>query len=385
MADISKIKLNDTTYNIKDTTARAQSGSNATSIVNLQENMEQAENDIQSVDARVQALEARKPENMLNKRFVMIADSYGEFNLFEGFRAQLNGTIVESIWKGGAGFTKSGDINYLNMLNTLPNHNDIDYIIVFGFYNDTFDINNLRPAIESFLSQAKTKYPGAQIVLVNEGWSTNPEYQGNFQYLIESINNEWIGNGITVINTYKWLHVYSRMSSDGIHPASGDAGSTLSAQAAKILAGGNINFTFPIQQIAPTYINEWQKYGGTTEPYQEMNDNECLLHFVSDVNHFGIDAGTSIKCNGSNYVEIMEFPANKGCIIGSGDMLLNTPCILGDTGGKYYQASCTLEVYNRRLRIRPYMLNTTGNDFATIALNSIQFTPCTIRSNINHI
>lgn len=340
---------------------------------------------IQGLDSRVKALETRKPENMFNKRFIMIADSYGEFNLFEGFRAQLNGTIVESIWKGGAGFTKTGDVKYLNMLNTLPDHNDIDYVIVFGFYNDTFDTNNLRPAIEAFVNQAKIKYPDAQIVLVNEGWSTNPAYQGNFQYLIESINNEWIGNGVTVINTYKWLHVYSRMNSDGIHPSNAGVGSSLSAIAAKILAGGNINFSFPIQQIVPTYINGWQKYGDTSEPFQEMNDSECLLHFTADVNHFGIDAGTNIKCDGHNYVEIMELPANKGCIIGSGDMLLTIPCILGDKAGKYYQASVTLEMYNRRLRIRPYMLNTTGNDYATITLNSIQFTPCTIRSNINHI
>lgn len=384
MADISKIKLNDTTYNIKDTTARAQSGSNATNIVNLQTSMKQAESDIQSVDTRVKALETRKPENMLKKRFVMIADSYGEFGCMEAFASELGGTIVESTWVGGAGFTKTGNQQYLAMLNGLANHNDIDYVVVFGFYNDSFDVNNLRSAIYTFKNQVQEKYPGAQLVLVNQGWSGNVEYQGNFQYLCQALMDIQANNLGIVINTWKYLHIYSNMQSDLIHPTT-NAGVIQGGMAAMILAGGNPDVIFPIQQIAPNFINDWQTYGGTTTPYQEMNGSECLLHFVSDCNHYGIDKGTTIKCNGSNYVEIFEFPANQGCIIGSGDMMLNVPCILGETSGNYRMASCTLEIYNRRLRIRPFCLNQTGTDFVTISLNSIQWTPCTIRSNINHI
>ena len=169
MADIPKIKLNDTTYNIKDTTARAQSGSNATSIVNLQENMKQAKSDIQSLDTRVKALETRKPINMLGKRFVLLADSYGEYDVFDGFINVMQGAIVESSWVGGAGFTKTGSQSFLNMLNGLPNHNDVDYVVVFGLYNDSFDVNNLPAKIIEFKNSAIVKYPGAEIVVVNQG------------------------------------------------------------------------------------------------------------------------------------------------------------------------------------------------------------------------
>ena len=385
MADISKIKLNDTTYNIKDTTARAQSGSNADSIVNLQENMEQAKGDIQSVDTRVTALETRKPINMLGKRFVVLADSYGEYNVIDAFINVMNGIKVESSWKGGAGFTKTGSQSFLNMLNALPNHNDIDYVVVFGLYNDSFDVNNVATKIIEFKNSAIVKYPGAEIVVVNQGWSKDVALQGQFQYLIDQLTNGFAAGSITVIHTWKYLHVYSRIANDKIHPASTAVGTMLGSLAAKILLGGNLNFCYPITQITPTYINGWRAYSNTSAPYQEMNDSECLLHFVNDVNHYGIDAGTTIKCNGSNYVEIMSFPNNRGCIIGSGDMLLNIPCILGLSNGTYRQGSCTLEVYNSKLRIRPFLLNATGNDFETIQLNSIQWTPCTIRSNINHI
>ena len=385
MADISKIKLNDTTYNIKDTTARAQSGSNANSIVNLQENMEQAKGDIQSVDTRVTALETRKPINMLGKRFVLLADSYGEYDIFDGFINVMQGTIVEKSWKGGAGFTKTGEQSFLNMLNGLPNHNDVDYVVVFGLYNDSFNVNDLPAKIIEFKNTAIVKYPGAEIVVVNQGWSKDVSLQGQFQYLIDQITNGFAAGSVTVIHTWKYLHVYNRIADDKIHPASNTIGNMLGGLAAKVLSGGNLNFCFPIAQITPTYINGWQAYSNTAAPYQEMNDSECLLHFVSDVNHYGVDAGTAIKCNGSNYVEIMSFPNNKGCIIGSGDMLLNIPCILGLTNGTYRQGSCTLEVYDSKLRIRPYLLNAAGNDFETIQLNSIQWTPCTIRSNINHI
>ena len=384
MADISKIKLNDTTYNIKDTTARAQSGSNADSIVNLQENMEQAKSDIQSVDARVKDLEARKPENILGKNYVLIADSYGEYNVFTGFINAVQGNVIANKWVGGAGFTKTGEQSFLTILNSLANSSIVDYVVVFGLYNDSFDVNNLVPKIAEFRTACNIKFPKAQIVIVNEGWSSDVSLQGQFQYMMNKLLANTLAR-ITVINSWKYMHIYANIASDKIHPANNTVGSILGSIAGNILAGSNPDFCYPIQQIAPKYINGWQSYGGTTAPYQEMNNSECLLHFVNDSNHYGIDAGTTIKCNGSNYVEIMEFPEQSGCIIGSGDMLLNVPCILGETSGTYRQASCTLEVYDRKLRVRPFCLNQTGNDFVTISLNSIQWTPCTIRSNINHI
>lgn len=391
MPDISKIKLNDTVYDIKDTVARDQAATNANNINEVERDITQLETDIagnaaaiQNVDDRVSEIETRVPENMMNKRFIMIADSYGEFGCMESFVDELHGITVEKKWIGGAGFTKTGEQQYLTILNSLPDHEDIDYVVVFGFYNDSFDVNNLTNAIINFKNRVQEKYPLAQLVLVNQGWSGNPEYQGNFQYLFDQLNKIYAVSLGTLINTWQALHVYSNMQADNIHPT-GNASKFQGRMAASILSGGNNEWLYPIQQITPNYINSWIKYGNTAEPFQEMNNSECLLHFTSDINHYGIDAGTRINCNGSNYVEIFEFPANSGCIIGSGDMLLNIPCILSDTGGKYYQASCTLEVYHRRLRIRPVMLNSTGNDYATITLNSIQFTPCTIRSNINHI
>lgn len=341
--------------------------------------------DISSLKERMSELETRKPINMLGKRFILLADSYGEYDIFDGFINVMQGIRVESSWLGGAGFTKTGNQSFLTMLNALPNHSDIDYVVVFGLYNDSFDVNNLPDKIIEFKNSAIVKYPGAEIVIVNQGWSKDVSLQGQFQYLIDKVTNGFAADFVTVIHTWKYLHVYDRIANDKIHPASNTIGNFLGGLAGKILLGGNLNFCFPIQQIKPTYMNGWQAYGNTDSPYQEMNDSECLLHFVNNINHYGIDRGVNIKCNGSNYAEIMEFPNNKGCIIGSGDMLLNIPCILGLKNGSYRQASCTLEVYNSRLRIRPYLLNTAGNDFETISLNSIQWTPCTIRSNINHI
>lgn len=363
---------------------------NTSDISALETRVDQAETDIagnktaiQSVDTRVKALESRH-RNMYNRRFVLIADSYGEFNLFTGFINQIKGVNVESKWTGGAGFTKTGDQSYYNMLNALTSHNDIDYVVVFGFYNDTFDTVNLTTKIAEFVTLCNSKYPGAQIVLVNEGWTSDVSLQGQFQYTFQELNNRWIGNGITVINTWKYLHVYARMADDKIHPVSSDVGETLGALAAKVLMGGNVSFTYPIQQVNPTYINSWQSYGNTPAPYQEMNDEECLLYFVNNINHYGIDKGVLIKCDGNNYQEIFQLPKS-GCVIGSGDMVLNIPCILGDTSGKYYQGSVTLEMYDSKLRIRPRLLENGANDYSTITLNSIQWTACVIRSNIYHV
>ena len=340
---------------------------------------------IQGVDSRVKELEKRKPINALGKRYILIADSYGQYEIFDGFINVLNGIIVEQKWVEGAGFTKTGDQSFTTIINSLPSHSDVDYVVVFGLYNDSFDVNNLTTKVVEFKNAALDKYPGAQIVIVNQGWSSDPSLQGQFQYLIEHATSGFAANSVTVINTWKYLHVYSRIADDKIHPSSNAVGKQLGSLAGKILAGGNLDISFAIRQIQGTFINGWQAYGSWSTPYQEMNNEEVLVHFVSNSNHVGIDAGTSIKCNGNNYVEVYEFPDHKGCVIGSGDMLLNVPCLLGDTSNIYRQASCTLEIYDRKLRIRPFLLNTEGNDFATIALNSIQWTPCTIRGNINHI
>ena len=118
------------------------------------------------------------------------------------------------------------------MLSALPNHNDIDYVVVFGLYNDRFDLNNLATKIIEFKNSAIVKYPGAEIVVVNQGWSKNVDLQGQFQYLIDQLTNGFTASSITVIHTWKYLHVYNRIADDKIHPASNSVGRILGSLAA---------------------------------------------------------------------------------------------------------------------------------------------------------
>ena len=68
--------------------------------------------DISSLKERMSELETRKPINMLGKRFILLADSYGEYDIFDGFINVMQGIRVESSWLGGAGFTKTGNQSY---------------------------------------------------------------------------------------------------------------------------------------------------------------------------------------------------------------------------------------------------------------------------------
>ena len=369
-------KVNNNTTNINNLTSKVNQNTEGLSNLTSKVNKNTAE---------IAKLKQRKPINGLGKRYILIADSYGEYGVLDGFINAVNGTAVEQKWVGGAGFTKTGDKSFLTILNSLANHSDIDYVVVFGLYNDSFAVNSIGDNVLAFKNACATKYPGAEIVIVNEGWTKDTSLQGQFQYLLNTLQSFRVSS-VTVINTWEYLRSnYSRIADDKIHPANESVGTQLGALAGRILLGGDVDWVFPITQITGTFVNGWQEYGNWTTPYQEMNQGAVIFYFVSNQNHVGIDKGTNIKCDGNNYIEVYRLPNNAGCVIGSGDMITAIPCIIGTTDGVYYHGSCTLEINNSMLRIRPILLNETGNDFRTINLNSIQWSPCAIRGNIYHI
>ena len=338
---------------------------------------------IQGVDSRVKELEKRKPINNLGKRIVMIADSYGEFGCMETFADRLKAEVVAKKWVGGAGFTQTGDRQFLTILNSLADNKSVDYVVVFGFYNDAWQTGNLWNAVNTFRSRCEEKYPGAVLVLVNQGWSSNYELQGYFQPLMREVETLCSIPGTIVIHTWKFLHNYVNMKSDKIHPTE-TASQLQGCLAANVLLGGDNKFMFPIQDNKATIINGWEAWGSGLAIFEEMNESEVILYFVNDVNHFGLHTGgQSIRCDGSNYIELMILQPSY--IIGSGDIQETIPCILQQLNGKYYEAMCTLEIQDRTLKVRPISLTDDGTNFLTLNLQSIQWGRVTLRGNIYHI
>lgn len=338
---------------------------------------------IQGVDSRVKELEKRKPINNLGKRIVMIADSYGEFGCMETFADRLKAEVVAKKWVGGAGFTQAGDKQFLTILNSLKDNASVDYVVVFGFYNDAWQTGSLWGAVNTFRSRCEEKYPGAVLVLVNQGWSSNYELQGYFQALMREVETLCSIPGTIVIHTWKFLHNYVNMQGDKIHPTE-TASQLQGCLAANVLLGGDNKFMFPILNNAATIINGWEAWGSGLAIYEEMNESEVILYFANDVNHFGLHTGgQSIRCDGSNVIELMILKPSY--IIGSGDIQETIPCILQQLNGKYYEAMCTLEIQDRTLKVRPISLTDDGTNFRTLNLQSIQWGRITLKGNIYHI
>lgn len=355
---------------------------NTSDISSLTTRITTAENNIKSQGTRISNVETRVKNNR-NKRIIMIADSYGEFGCMEYFADRLKAVVVTKKWVGGAGFTQKGDKQFLTILNSLPDNASVDYVVVFGFYNDAWQTGNLWGAVNTFRSRCEEKYPGAVLVLVNQGWSSNYELQGYFQALMREVETLCSIPGTIVIHTWKFLHNYVNMQSDKIHPTE-TASQLQGCLAANVLLGGDNKFMFPILSNTASIINGWEAWGAGLSIFEEMNESEVILYFTNNINHFGLHTGgTNIRCDGSNVIELMILQPSY--IIGSGDIQETIPCVLQQLNGKYYEAMCTLEIQDRTLKVRPISLTDDGTNFRVLNLQSIQWGRVTLRGNIYHI
>ena len=207
MADISKIRLENETYNIKDEVSR---------------------NSINELNS------------LINSQItICIGDSYGEGvgNSGIGWAEKLNnflnyGNNLINKSLSGTGFLGDNPKTFLTLLQeveqTITNKNLVKNIIVCGGYNEyknsAYQTNpaNLDNAINQFYDYAKLKFPNAKIYLgfvgnnaeiSSNGTSIRAQLQDTcFRYKMN--NHKFIYmEGIENI-----LHNYDCFSSDNIHP-----------------------------------------------------------------------------------------------------------------------------------------------------------------------
>lgn len=208
--DISKIRLGEENYDIKDTLAR-----------NLL-------------------------EKILGNRSILLSDSYFDYSPDETISEQnrywykffkmCGITDYYAYGMGGIGFyQKVNNINFQALLenhyNDIQNKNTIKYIFVFGGYNDSWEnqtsIANINDAINNFVAYCKTNYPNAQVIIGEIGYDTNRNVEGSRRrnninskvipaYCNTSYNSDY--SYIYLPNLNYCLHNTLFMSSDGVHP-----------------------------------------------------------------------------------------------------------------------------------------------------------------------
>lgn len=215
MADISKIKLADGTYDIKDETAR-------TSVATLA-------GTISGMDDKINAV-----ANGSNRKYVFIGDSYNTTDTPSG-GVQLTpwGTLLASylnITSGdyynagvsGAGWSRDTASTFLQELQSLniQNKGNITDIVVCGGINDNNQTDSqVLSAVEAFSQHVAQYYPNAKIHAGLLGWSTNAGMRGYLEHASELYTQFAQFKNVDVIEgSVGWLHNYDWIQPDGNHP-----------------------------------------------------------------------------------------------------------------------------------------------------------------------
>lgn len=294
----------------------------ATGVFN--EQLESVRQELEETEARVDETFRTTLRTIGSRRFVIIGDSYAEGYTPDGnvtgwpavmvSRLGLNTDQYEILYKGGAGFSVAYQgKSFGDLLNdsSISNPDTVTDVIVEGGANEYAQPwAVVEPAIASFISNAKTKYPNAKIWIGHCGWKRDG--QAIYQ-LSQSVHRYlWASEmyGAAYINNVHFaLHEYFAVfASDGFHanqvgqnliahittdvilggsgaiygeyktpaftPAIEGAnsnvsvmlGATLRAGAVEVLAQGKITFDFPEDNLMTIFCDGTQLYDlGTFE------------------------------------------------------------------------------------------------------------------------
>ena len=165
-----------------------------------------------------------------NRRFILIADSYGNYanangkNFMEVARDDLgiNAADCEILYQSAIGFHDSGFLNLL-MTSTISDPDSVTDIIIFTGWNDRADNyqSALKTNIASFKAYVDTNFPNAKITVGDDAWSPyRYDSSENFDTVASNIKKACVANGVTFADyCNSGMHDSIYYLSDNIHPS----------------------------------------------------------------------------------------------------------------------------------------------------------------------
>lgn len=203
MADISKIQLEGSDYNIKDATARTN---------------------ISSLNTRVSNLETEK-------HLVIIGDSFStttynpEASAWYTIVGRKLGLTVHNFAKNGAGYVRQGQGNRNFSIevddaiaDTSFSNNDVSMVIVYGGLNDMDDsyASNIAPYSANLCDKINTNFPNAKVIIMGiNAWAntfTKVNNENQLYYFLQ-IRKACCSKAVSFINTCLWLRSYGNTNS----------------------------------------------------------------------------------------------------------------------------------------------------------------------------
>lgn len=283
----------------------------ATGVFN--EQVESIRQELEETEARVDETFRTTLRTIGSRRFVIIGDSYAEGFTPDGnvtswsavmvSRLGLRADQYEILYRGGAGFSVAYQgKSFSDLLNdsSISDPDTVTDIIVEGGYNEYGQTwATVEPAIASFISIAKNKYPNAKVWIGHCGWKRDGQaiyqlsnsvhrymlgcekygaaYISNVQYALHDYFNAFASDGIHAnqIGQYRIAEIttdvilggsgaiYGEYATPAFTPAIEGAktnvssllGATLRAGAVEVLAQGKITFDFPEDNLPTIFCD----------------------------------------------------------------------------------------------------------------------------------
>lgn len=343
MADISKIRLEDETYDIKDATART---------------------DISNINTYI--------NRKLNKKFLLVGDSYGEGYSPDGYVESwctkfknymgLTSANCQIIVAGGYGFGISN--NFATLIQNATADDNITDILLLGGYNDIgASFGNIKVGMQNFKTACISKFPNAQIKIGFVGWSNNPSKLYSLRtacgYYIEACKEL---NILYLNNMDYCLHEYfDSFSSDDFHPNE-HGQERIATGLVNAYNTGDANIFFNYQNF-----NMGMNYAFTTNT---PINTAITTNLINNSIYFALKLALKLDCNNvtihcdNTKYDVGDITA--GHIIGNVYNTVNIPVnAVIHANGDYHPVPCTITIENKKLRISFYDVTADFHNWLT--------------------
>lgn len=300
----------------------------ATGIFN--EQLESIRQELEETEARVDETFHTTVRTLKNRRFVIIGDSYAEGYNPDGNVTGwadimvtwlgLSSSQYEILYKGGAGFSVAAlGKSFGDLLNdsSISEPETVTDVIVEGGYNEySQSWDSIYTAINSFVVNARNKYPNAKIWIGHNGWKRD----GKALYKLSQSVRRYIMatemcGAVYIGNVHFALHEYFNcLASDGIHPTSVGQERIARITIDVILGGSGTEYGeyrtppfTPAIEGTETNVGNFLASTFSNGSVHVMTQDKIWFHFPENKYQ-------TIYCNGERLYDLGSF--NGGYIIG---------------------------------------------------------------------
>ena len=184
------------------------------------------------IDGGVKVAERLTDSSTANKKYIFIADSYGNYtnstnqNFIDVVCSYLNinSSDYYDFHRGSAGFSGEGNLNFLKVLqdneSNIPNKDEITDIYVLGGANDQVpsSADTINNGIIAFINYVKQNYKKAIIYIGFVSKSFESAFYGNAQNTFNCYSNCVKYGAVYLNNSESITQQFSMFRPDRVHP-----------------------------------------------------------------------------------------------------------------------------------------------------------------------